>query len=110
MVPLLFGMAFVVAPQCYYEAPNKGIIDPGFLKFMGQYRTFQDFPGEAWAGEEQIHWTWNHLWYLPYLLFYTLLMHKLISFQSGAASAVPQLALLLVATIVLAAFAVKRYQ
>lgn len=37
-------------------------------------------------------------------------MHKLISFQSGAASAIPQLALLLVATIVLAAFAVKRFQ
>jgi len=74
MVPLLFGMAFIIAPQCYYEALGKGIIEPGFLKFMGQYLTFQDFPGEAWAGEEQIHWTWNHLWYLPYLLFYTLLL------------------------------------
>jgi ABC-2 type transport system permease protein len=37
-------------------------------------------------------------------------MHKLISFQSGAASAIPQLALLLVATVVIAAFAAKRFK
>ena len=83
MVPLLFGMAFVVAPQCYYEALSKGIIEPGFLRFMGQYLTFQDFPGEAWAGEEQIHWTWNHLWYLPYLLFYTLLLIPIAKLLDG---------------------------
>ena len=83
LVPLLFGMAFVVAPQCYYEALGKGLIEPGFLRFMGQYLTFQDFPGEAWAGEEQIHWTWNHLWYLPYLLFYTLLLIPIAKFLDG---------------------------
>ncbi len=37
-------------------------------------------------------------------------MHKLISFQSGAASVLPQLALLLVATVATAALAVKRFQ
>lgn len=37
-------------------------------------------------------------------------MHKLISFQSGAASAIPQLALLLVATFLILAMAVKRFQ
>jgi len=83
MVPLLFGMAIVIAPQCYYEALGKGIIEPGFLRFMGQYLTFQDFPGEAWAGEEQIHWTWNHLWYLPYVLFYTLLLIPVAKLLDG---------------------------
>jgi len=83
LVPLLFGMAFVIAPQCYYEALNKGIIEPGFFRFMGQYLTFQDFPGEAWAGEEQIHWTWNHLWYLAYLLFYTLVLVPIARFVDG---------------------------
>jgi len=86
MVPLLFGMAFIIAPQCYYEALSKGIIEPGFLKFMGQYLTFQDFPGEAWAGEEQIHWTWNHLWYLPYVLFYTLLLIPFAKLLDGPLS------------------------
>ena len=88
LVPFLFGMAFIIAPQCYYEALNKGLIEPGFLRFMGQYLTFQDFPGEAWAGEEQIHWTWNHLWYLLYLLFYTMLLIPIASFMDGRGQAV----------------------
>jgi len=37
-------------------------------------------------------------------------MHKLISFQSGAASVIPQLVLLVAATVVIAGFAVKRFQ
>jgi ABC-type multidrug transport system permease subunit len=37
-------------------------------------------------------------------------MHKLISFQSGAASAVPQLAIIVAATLLMAAFAVNRFQ
>jgi glucan biosynthesis protein C len=86
MVPLIFGMAIVVAPQCYYEALGKGLIEPGFIKFMGQYLTFQDFPDEAWAGEAQIHWTWNHLWYLPYLLFYTLLLIPIAMLIDGPLS------------------------
>lgn len=88
LVPLLFGMAFIVSAQCYYEALNKEIIEPGYLTFMGQYLTFRDFPGEAWAGEEQIHWTWNHLWYLPYLLLYTLLLIPVGKFIDGPGKAV----------------------
>jgi len=37
-------------------------------------------------------------------------MHKLISFQSGAASVIPQLVLLVAATVILAALAAKRFQ
>jgi len=37
-------------------------------------------------------------------------MHKLISFQSGASSVLPQLALLLIATIAIASLAAKRFQ
>jgi len=37
-------------------------------------------------------------------------MHKLISFQSGASSTLPQLALLLIATVAISALAVKRFQ
>ncbi len=82
-LPLLFGMAFIVAPQAYYEALSNGVIDAGFLSFMRQYLTFQDFPGDAWRGEEYVVWTWNHLWYLPYLLFYTLLLIPLAMFLDG---------------------------
>ncbi len=88
LVPLIFGMALIVAPQPYFEALNKGIIEPGFLKFMGQYLTFQDFPGDAWGGEEIITWTWNHLWYLPYVLFYTLLLIPVAMFLDRPAGRV----------------------
>ncbi|MEL7024997.1 MAG: acyltransferase family protein [Pseudomonadota bacterium] len=74
LLPLIFGMAVIIAPQCYFEALNKGIIEPGYWNFWMQYLTFQDFPGNAWGGENEIVWTWNHLWYLPYILFYTLLV------------------------------------
>jgi len=37
-------------------------------------------------------------------------MHKLISFQSGAASVIPQLLLLVTATVLIAAYAAKRFQ
>lgn len=83
LLPLVFGMMFVVAPQPYFEALSEGVIEPGFLRFMGQYLTFHDFPGEAWGGENIITWTWNHLWYLPYLLLYTLLLIPLTSFLDG---------------------------
>ena len=83
LVPLVFGMAFVVAPQPYYEALSKGIIEPGFIDFMARYLSFQDFPGEAWGGEDIITWTWNHLWYLPYLLLYTLLLIPLAMLLDG---------------------------
>jgi len=37
-------------------------------------------------------------------------LHKLISFQSGAASAMPQVVILVVATIVMATLAVRKFQ
>jgi hypothetical protein len=37
-------------------------------------------------------------------------MHKLISFQDGAASVIPELALLVMVTIVIAAVAAKHFQ
>ena len=78
-LPLLFGMLVVVAPQHYYEALSKGIIEPGFGRFMIQYWTIYDFPGQAWGGENEIHFSWNHLWYLLYILFYTLILILLVA-------------------------------
>jgi ABC-type multidrug transport system permease subunit len=37
-------------------------------------------------------------------------LHKLISFQSGAASALPQVAIIVGATVVVTALAVRRFQ
>ena len=83
LIPLLFGLVVIVPPQPYLEALTKGIIEPGFIDFMSRYLTFQDFPGEAWGGENMIVWTWNHLWYLPYVLFYTLLLIPIAMLLDG---------------------------
>lgn len=82
-LPLAFGMAVIVAPQAYLEAVSKGAIEPGFWRFMGMYLTFGDVPAEAYEGAAEITWTWNHLWYLPYLLLYTLLLLPIAMLLDG---------------------------
>ncbi|NNU16109.1 acyltransferase family protein [Parvularcula sp. ZS-1/3] len=65
-VPILFGMAVWVMPQAYFQLLASGEIEPGILAFWGQYL----------SGEQQFSITtptWNHLWYIVYLLVYMLL-------------------------------------
>jgi len=83
MVPLAFGMAFVIAPQNYYEALSNGTIDRGFWDFLAKYLTGYEFPPQAYDGDDTPGWTWNHLWYLPYLLAYTLVLIPLAMFFDG---------------------------
>ncbi|MEX2963977.1 acyltransferase family protein [Microbulbifer sp. TYP-18] len=71
VIPLLFGMLFVIPPQAYYEALANGAIEPGYFRFVWRYFTFQPWPAGSFTGS-QVGITWNHLWYLPYLLCYTL--------------------------------------
>lgn len=70
-VPLLFGMLVIVPPQAYYQALENGAFDGNYLAFLVAYFTFQPWPEGAFDGSD-IGITWNHLWYLPYLLCYTL--------------------------------------
>lgn len=85
LIPLLFGMLVIVPPQAYYEALGNGVIEPGYLGFLWQYLSFQPWPADSFAGSH-IGITWNHLWYLPYLLCYTIaivpIAHFLRSRQS----------------------------
>ncbi|MEZ5442809.1 MAG: acyltransferase [Lysobacterales bacterium] len=86
--PLLFGMAIVVPPQAYYQALSNGVIEPGYADFLVRYFTFQPWPEGAFDGSH-IGITWNHLWYLPYLLAYTLLLAALLpALRSRAGQAV----------------------
>ncbi|MFS1525212.1 acyltransferase family protein [Microbulbifer sp. 2304DJ12-6] len=71
LIPLLFGMLIVVPPQAYYEALANGVIEPGYLNFLWRYFTFQPWPADSFTGSH-VGITWNHLWYLPYLLCYTV--------------------------------------
>jgi glucan biosynthesis protein C len=81
-LPLLFGIAVIIPPQAYLEALRHGATEPGYLAFLWRYFTFQPWPDGAFAGHE-IGITWNHLWYLPYLLCYTLAAIPLMRFFDG---------------------------
>lgn len=66
-LPILMGVIVIVAPQSYYELRQPGAIEPGYLAFWGNYLKLEQlYP--------MITPTWNHLWYVVYLLFYILLI------------------------------------
>jgi surface polysaccharide O-acyltransferase-like enzyme len=88
-VPLLFGMLVIVPPQAYFEALENGAIEPGYLAFLWRYFTFQAWPEGAFAGSDY-GLTWNHLWYLPYLLTYSLLLIPVAAFLNGPGRALRQ--------------------
>ncbi|BCH32559.1 acyltransferase [Mesorhizobium sp. L-8-10] len=66
-IPIVFGMLIVVMPQAYVEMRFKGETEVGLWRFFIDYATFrQEF--------SIITPTWNHLWYVVYILVYTLLL------------------------------------
>lgn len=78
VIPLLFGMAVIVPPQAYVQAVSSGAFEGSYMTFLVRYFTFQPWPVGAFDGSEPVGITWNHLWYLPYLLTYSLLLAALL--------------------------------
>lgn len=83
LIPLLFGMAVIVPPQAYCQALYNGAFHGNYWQFLVHYFSFQPWPRGAFDG-----WyygiTWNHLWYLPYLLAYTLVLAALLPVLRGS--------------------------
>ena len=77
VLPLVFGMLVVVPVQPYVEGVSNGLVAPGFAAFLARYYTGAAWPEGAFAGWEH-GYTWNHLWYLAYLLTYTLVLAALL--------------------------------
>lgn len=70
LVPLVFGMVVVVVPQVYFEVTEAGRYGGGFWAFWGRYLSLdQSFRTPVP--------TWNHLWFVAYLLVYTLIVAAL---------------------------------
>ncbi|MDH5823974.1 acyltransferase family protein [Luteimonas sp. RD2P54] len=84
LVPLLFGMAVVVPPQAYLQALSNGAFAGNYAQFLLHYFTFRPWPPGAFDGSH-VGITWNHLWYLPYLLAYSLLLAALLPLLRGRA-------------------------
>lgn len=75
LLPLIFGMLVVVVPQVYVEANSKNIIDcADFWHFWYAYldQTSPEFADHKTIGAMQLRW--HHLWFLPYLLAYTVII------------------------------------
>jgi surface polysaccharide O-acyltransferase-like enzyme len=70
LVPLLFGMFVVVAPQSYFQIVTSYGYTGGFAHFYKLYATYR----LCRDGQCLTPMAWNHLWYLAYLLPYTLLL------------------------------------
>ncbi|MDG1857845.1 MAG: acyltransferase [Emcibacteraceae bacterium] len=75
-IPLFFACAVVVAPQPYFEAVQKGLLGPGFWEFWTEkYFHF------TWLEGMLTPWpTYNHMWYVLYLLLYTVLLVPIFIF------------------------------
>jgi glucan biosynthesis protein C len=73
LLPLAFGMAVVVPYQPYVQMLAQGLIEPGFGAFLARYYTGGPWPKGAFDGSD-FGVTWNHLWYLPYLWAYTVVL------------------------------------
>ncbi|WP_273241248.1 acyltransferase family protein [Hyphomonas atlantica corrig.] len=66
-LPILFGMTLIVAPQSWLQLVEAGEFSGSFWAFWPRYLDFNsDFSVTTP--------TWNHLWYIVYLLAYTLLL------------------------------------
>lgn len=65
-IVLLLGMLVINPIQVYVEFLHKGLIDPGYFDFwLHAYLPGKPFPHRVLP-------TWDHLWFLVYLLIYTL--------------------------------------
>lgn len=78
LAPLLFGMAVVVVPQLYFEVSQAGRYRGDFVAFWGRYLRLDQSFGTPVP-------TWNHLWFVAYLLIYSLTVAALAPKPSGSA-------------------------
>ncbi len=66
-IPIVFGILVIVPPQTYLQLRMAGTIDANLFRF---YKTYLNL-NQAWS---VITPTWNHLWYVVYILPYTMLV------------------------------------
>lgn len=72
LLPLLFGMAVIVPPQAWLQVREQFGYAGGYLDFLRLY--FRAYHGFCGAQGCLVLPTWNHLWFLPYLWCYTMLL------------------------------------
>ena len=72
-LPLVAGILVIVPPQSYWQVVEQMDYRGSYLEFLPQY--LGGYGGFCRPGGScLILPTWNHLWFLPYLMVYTLLL------------------------------------
>ncbi len=66
LIPLAFGMVFIIPPQVYVERLVKHEFRGNYFDFW----TLKAFAGVYPAG----NFSWHHLWFLPYLLLFSIML------------------------------------
>jgi glucans biosynthesis protein C len=82
LLPLLCGIVLIVPPQSYFEVVQKYGYDGSYLQFLGLY--FTGYKNFCHNSHCLILPTWNHLWFLPYLWVYTVLLWGAVKLLPGA--------------------------
>jgi len=77
LIPLLFAMAVIVPPQSYYEVVEQIGYRHSYPAFWARYLAADSGFCDA-DGCLQVP-TWNHMWFVAYLLVYTLLLALLVA-------------------------------
>ncbi len=84
LVPLVFGMLVVVAPQPFFEVAEKYGFDGSFLDFYARhYLALTTFKTPTGADTGLVLPTWNHLWFVVYLFAYTMVAAAALAFAPG---------------------------
>lgn len=83
LIPLIFAIAVIVAPQSYFEALQKGVFDGSFWQFWtSKYFSF------SWDERMIAPFpTFNHMWYVLYLVAYTIILLPLFAFINSTRGA-----------------------
>lgn len=75
--PLIFAMLVVVPPQSYYQVVEYMAAHPGSGLSVDNFWVRYVTASGHWCGTDGqclITPTWNHMWFVAYLLFYTLVL------------------------------------
>jgi hypothetical protein len=95
--PLLFGMFVIVPPQTYYQVfeflSAGGVTDPAHHPMLKDFWLRYASAGGGWCDKDGciITPTYNHLWFVAYLLVYSLVLGGLLSIP-GVRSGLQRLA------------------
>lgn len=72
LLPLVFGMFVIIPPQIFFEHQFKGANYSGYFEFYKKVLEFIPYPAGSFS--------WHHLWYILYILFYSLISIPLLKY------------------------------